>query len=100
MLSVLHVLFCWDELVLYTIVYIHVLEMSRYVSLSVFVSREASYLLFLTYLSISSNTMGDTGEDNSMRKEHLMLGKKQLKSPSQRMMYVCVCLSVCTKESF
>lgn len=79
MLSVLHVLFCWDELVLYAIVYIHVLEMSRYVSLSVFVSREVPYLLFLTYLSISSNTMGDTGEDNSMRKEHLMLGKKAAK---------------------
>lgn len=79
MLSVLHVLFCWDELVLYAIVYIHVLEMSRYVSLSVFVSREVPYLLFLTYLSISSNVMGDTGEDNSMRKEHLMLGKKAAK---------------------
>lgn len=94
MLSVLHVF------VLYTIVYIHVLEMSRYVSLNVFVSREVTYLLFLTYLSISSDAMGDTGGDDSMRKEHLMLGKKQLKSPSQRMMYVCVCLSVCTKESF
>lgn len=79
MLSVLHVLFCWDELVLYAIVYIHVLEMSRYVSLSVFVSREVPYLLFLMYLSISSNAMGDTGEDNSMRKEHLMLGKKAAK---------------------
>lgn len=65
--------------------------MSRYVSLSVFVSREVTYLLFLTYLTINSNAMEETGRDDSMRKEHLMLGEKQLRSLSQRKMYVCVC---------